>query len=135
MKIRSGFVSNSSSSSFLVAHRIHGKDLEQKIKKIFGEWPKDYPIKLPDFSKHIYDTIRNEDEIKTRDDYAEYEGYDSYEDWDDGDEEILDLLDKGFTVRFCSFSDDGGEPEDYILCNSDIHYSDHELVLKQEGGY
>jgi len=134
MKVRNGFVSNSSSSSFLVAHKVEGKELELKIKNIFSV-PTNYPIKFPDFSKCIYDTIRNEDTIKTRDEYAEYEGYDSYADWDDGDEEILELLDKGFTIRFCSFSDDGGDPEDAILCNSDIFYEDDEIVLKQEGGY
>jgi hypothetical protein len=124
MKIRNGFVSNSSSSSFVIAYK---GNLEEELDKALKlPVPENYPLReliveLADaFHINVNETFK---------DMASYKkgGY------DEDDSEVKELFEKGFTVAVGSFEDI--EAVEAFLCNQDIDYESDTLVIKQEGGY
>ena len=125
MKIRTGFVSNSSSSSFIVAYK--GK-LKEEVEEAF-KLPEGHPLKKfsvsSEFSNSIRETFTNLSE------YIEY----VKEERDDENEEIVSLLSKGYTVATGYFSDDSGNSIETFLCEADIDYESENLVIKKSGGY
>lgn len=117
MKIRTGYVSNSSSSSFIVAYKIKPtkKDLIDKIFKV-------------DENSVFYDMAWKMAEI-----LLDVEPADS--EWGCYDDEIIDKLKKqGFEV-FEGAAGSDGEAEEAMLCEMDIDYHDDNLVIKKDGGY
>jgi len=82
MKIRNGFVSNSSSSSFVIMGAIidSGKNTEQKIMEMMGY--EDYESDLAEYKERYYSDIELDEEIiseffyeKFVPDYLDPEGY------------------------------------------------------------
>ena len=134
MKIRNGFVSNSSTSSFVIAFIGNKTELKKKIEEVFDKLPENYPIKFPKMSPTIMNGI--DKEVKSKKQYAQYLGYDNFSEAEDEMwEEYVEYLNKGWTLYFGGFSDDGGEEFDAFLCNSDINYKDDEMYFHQDGGY
>jgi len=137
MKIRNGFVSNSSSSSFVLAFNGNKKDLEKKIDEIFGVTPENYPIKnsFKGWGKTFVAACENGEEYKGVKGIKEYCEEYGLEDETEIDDIILSYLKKDWTVYTGGFGDDCGDSIDAYLCNAEIKWSDDELFIEQEGGY
>jgi hypothetical protein len=124
MKIRNGFVSNSSSSSFVIAYK---GDLKEELDKALKlPVPENYPLKdlVIDLAAVFF---KNVDE--TFNDVASYEK-ERYK----TDKEVKKLFEKGFTIATGGFSDDTNSTCSY-LCDQNIYYESDTLVIKQDGGY
>jgi len=132
MKIRFGFVSNSSSSSFIIAFKGNENELREKLRDIFGSLPEKYPIKaMPPIGDIVADNVED-DPIKTLNDWD-----DRYGDWNNSHEnhvKFIERLKEGWTIYYGGFVDDRSKLEEF-LCDSDIDYEDDKILIWQEGGY
>ena len=122
MKVRIGFVSNSSSSSFMVAYR------EDGLEKF------NLPISHPLFNLiNIKKTILNCISIK----YKTIEEYlDDYKkNIDECDPKHIQWLKEGYTIGVGSFSDESSDNLERFLCEVAIDFDDVNLKLCKDGGY
>jgi hypothetical protein len=131
MKIRFGWVSNSSSSSFLIAWR-NGEleDLVAKALRIPEKNPLSGFVKsISRFISESGDRIIEHSDIKR---YAE----DHYLKDDDPDlKKIKSLLKRGFKIREgCWSNDNGNELEDW-LSDNDLNVKNKDLIIEHNGGY
>lgn len=133
MKTRIGFVSNSSSSSFILA--VKGKTLKQALQE------------LDDYEKNglfasimgeIINTIESNSKLLNEESVSYEMGYDSLEEFylsgEHNADKIRELYRQGFKVYVGSFSDED-EPAEALLCNMDLNYKSPNLVMIHEGGY
>lgn len=134
MKFRSGFVTNSSSSSFVMCFKkqVSDKELEQKILSVFG-LPEGHILSgmANDVAKVIVDSIRcasyygpGESELKEL--IEEF----CYND----DCEYAQLLAEYGNLRLGYWSDDSDASERW-LCENDLNYEDDQIVILHDGGY
>jgi hypothetical protein len=123
MKIRTGFVSNSSSSSFIVAYKGEKPSVEQ-VMESFGI-AKGSPAAV--MFGGIFETLLAAKPMPKAD--IEYLREDR------SDDEVLKLLDDGWTVLRGSSSDEGRDPSDAFLCFSDIDVSTKTLKITKSAGY
>lgn len=136
MKIRQGFVSNSSSSSFVVAWK---GDLKKELKKAFDiPLGDNYPIKsgFCDFSGVLFSRTDNTKGM-TKEEIIEEWGYDE-EDWEDPDTYVgmvAKWLEDGYKVSFGSLTDEEGDGIEAFLCMNDIDYESPNFIIKHDGGY
>ena len=139
MKIRTGFVSNSSSSSFIIAFKGNKKELKVRLDGVF-KLPEDYPLKqlVGDISKTIIKGLEEgyQDGIATMEDFLYYKNDigNDVSDFSSVEKKMMDVVTKGFTIYPGEFSDDNGDIE-AILCENDINYSSDDLIIIHEGGY
>jgi len=132
MKTRYGFVSNSSSSSFIIAFKGDEKEMRDKLSSIFEiQLGENYPIKsmLP-IGDVIADNV--EDSIKTLNEWKNY--YGNPNNPDEEYERFIKRLKEGWTIYTGSIPDDRNKLSTF-LCNSDIEYEDDNLIIWQRGGY
>lgn len=122
MKIRTGYVSNSSSSSFVIATK--KKLTKQSLLEAF-QTPKDHP--MHDIAEQICNLVVSRakepdiDELRQDADYG-----------CKSSKKTLKLIDDGWIVRTGSFhTDDGGI--DCLLCETGIKIKTEELVLESTG--
>lgn len=140
MKVRSGFVSNSSSSSFVVAYRGGKPQLKRKINEAFRiKKPKNYPIKdcdLGDFGQSVLDGLDDSQKYTSEVKFQKEWGEDS-DNWFEPEtfEKLRGMIKAGFTVQMGEFPDDEEEITTAILCNSEILYEDDELYIQSNMGY
>jgi hypothetical protein len=139
MKIRQGFVSNSSSSSFIIGHK---GDLKEEILKAFEiKIPANYPIEnfRTDIPEKVYSSV--DDTYNTWDDYIKDHWYRDVPPTNDDIKNNSDLsfvkglFDKGFIVSVGGFSDDSDSGISSLLCDSTIDVDTPTFVMQQEGGY
>lgn len=129
MKFRNGFVSNSSSSSFVLTSRT--KITEEMLNKALGI-PEEHPLHslVSSVTKCIISSSKLVDEDELREWRADYEKYkDSYS------KERLDLVEQNNFVYTGYFSDDSGDPIETMLCLSGINVKTEDFEIKCEGGY
>ena len=138
MKIRYGFVSNSSSSSFVIAVP-KGTDIKAEIEKNFS-LPKNHPLTniANDVIKQILNDINIDprNKIKNLKDFKDEFGYEDedYEE-DTGDEfveSVKEGLKRGWEVYTGSFCDDG-DCLDLTSAGFDIKTKD--LIFWSQDGY
>lgn len=136
MKIRQGFVSNSSSSSFVVAWK---GNLRNELKKAFDiPLGDNYPIKsgFGDFARILFNNVDNTKGMSKEDIISEF-GYDE-EEWEDSDTYIgmiAKWLDDGYKISFGSLTDEDGDSAETFLCMNDIDYESPNFIIKHAGGY
>ena len=115
MKVRSGFVSNSSSSSFIVAV---DKDASTEIKVVLK-------ANLETYADRKISTIE-----ELNDYYDDYWGEREYR-----YEECRKAIEAGKTILVGSFDDQSGDRTEEFLCDSGIPDSEDYDVIQSEGGY
>lgn len=120
MKIRIGFVSNSSSSSFVIGTK--GKLTPELVLKAF-KIPKDSP--LYEIAKLIARSIVGSARETTLEEIVEEDGRLSKEE--------EELAKKGMTIYKGSFGSDG-EGLEAALCEASINFEDEDIIMKHEGG-
>ena len=128
MKIRNGFVSNSSSSSFIIACK---GDLTKEVMK---QLCIDKSSPWADFvEKGINLLIENATEkfttIKELEQFIESDGYD-----DDAFDTLKEYIKQGFTGYIGSLDSDGDGIES-ALCDMEINYKSNDLIIEKEEGY
>jgi len=126
MKVRQGFVSNSSSSSFIVAHK---GDLEELVNEAFAV-KEEHPLK--NFKPGKLFVNQSKDSFSTIPEYLKWSEGEGYE---EPREDIIDWLNKGFTVSTGYFYDDSGDVLETFLCESTIKFESENLIIEKEGGY
>ena len=123
MKIRNGFVSNSSSSSFIIG--VNGELTEEKLLKAFGvNKESQFYYIFSAVAEELCSEVEQVDIQKYKDEYSW-----SYKDYykqviDDIEKKKLNLY-KGSIASY----GDGGEKLQNALAHTSINYSDDTLVL------
>ena len=120
MKIRQGFVSNSSSSSFTIGCK--GELTTEKLLELF-KVPSDSPI-YP-VVKDIANCMVKNATLTTLKEYAD----------DYSDEELLKYFIKNeMNVYHGYASDDNGGVEN-MVCDLDMQYKSDDFYIEKDGGY
>ena len=130
MKVRKGFVSNSSSSSFIIATTASRLTLDNLLEAFAV--PEGSPLfKVAcDMAQVMLDKATKYDEKEILYNW----GYKSLEEaLEDGNQQAQ-LIERGFTVYSGYASDEDGGIE-AMICNTKIDFESDHFVLKSEGGY
>lgn len=122
MKIRTGFVSNSSSSSFIIATV---KSRDELIMKMEIE---------ADLGKLIKDIVATKEELK---EYFEDDLCYCPEDIESDETYKLCLkaIDEGKTIYFGEASDDTGDAVETLICHNGLKKIDGVDIIQSDGGY
>ncbi len=138
MKIRKGFVSNSSSSSFIimVPKGTSVKEIQSKIEKHVGKME---GFLLPNFRQNLIDTI-----IECIGDKIDLDSELKFEiDWISKNPEsetserdrLQKLIDKNVDIYDGGFSDNGEGPLQYFLCSTNFKVEEENFFMENTGGY
>ena len=121
MKVRVDFVTNSSTSSYIVG--VHGELTEERLLEVIGV-PEDSV--LYSFAKDLAGVIVHSAEKWTREailkDYGELWGV------------MPKIFDSGMTCYIGDASSDG-ETVEQMLCYMPFHHESDDLILDSGGGY
>jgi len=131
MRLKSDFVTNSSSSSFVVLTKKNVTEID--VKKVIAKLCGTSEL-LPFLPKQMSEAFTREMETATladvlyetdcstiaelKEEYPEYEHVEEYP--------VI------YTGRF---GNDSGESVENLLCDSDINYRDENMIIKKEGGF
>jgi hypothetical protein len=120
MKIRSDFVTNSSSSSFIIA--VKEELTPEKLYKVF-DVHENHPF--VNFVNIIFRSSEKttEEKIVRNYDYLLTES------------QRQDILGKGYLFYKGYFSDEGASAAEAYLCNTNLDISEKDFIMLHEGGY
>ena len=136
MKKRIGFVSNSSSSSFILAVKdIDKKDVEQKLLESL-KVPADSPLYsiAKEIAELFASCIEGDGDIEQ---IAKNEGFENVGEYlaeKDRDNLIFKAVKNGMKVYTGYFGDEDGGTEE-LLCNTEFEINEPNLIVSKEGGY
>ncbi len=109
MKIRNGFVSNSSSSSFLISAK-DGEDPKIKIEIGLSQYVEDTLVTVKDVREYI----KNQEFVDTDEEIdAEIESDNRYK-------KMLQAIDKGNVIYLGEVSDEMDDPISAMLCHNGL---------------
>ena len=131
MKYRAGFVSNSSSSSFIVAVKGDGRLDVDTLVGLF-QVPQTSP--MYDIAVDMAQVMINRSHLFDEEEIVYQFGYKSLEEALKEGNRHAKLLTDGFTVYGGYASDEDGGIE-AMLCNTEIDFESEDVVLYCEGGY
>jgi len=127
VKTRGCFISNSSSSSFIIG--VKGKLTEEKLIKVF-KISKDSP--LYPISKSIAGVML-EANTYTKEELIKENYYEDESELTDIENKIFD---KGFKYYCGTASDeDSYDGAETALCNMNLDYEDDDIIIYKESGY
>jgi len=123
VKKRKGFVSNSSSSSFIIG--VKGELTEEKLMKAF-KVNKDSP--LYSLVTKMAQVMKKKSDVYTKEEYLD--------DMCCGEEDLSDtvvaIIERGFKIYRGWVSDEEGDPAESALYNLALNYTDEDLILFAE---
>jgi len=122
MKIRTGFVSNSSSSSFVlcVSKDSTKKEIRFIIEKEIGNIDDFF---IPNFKQKIIDLIMDCEKI-SKDELEDYKKYLPFD---------QNRIDTNLDVYRGSFHDDTGDPIENLLCETSFKIKEENLFIENFG--
>ncbi len=118
-KVRFGFVTNSSSSSFIIEVR-NGKLTEEVVRKALGV---DETSMLRSMADAVAQFLIGAVEEVNNEECEEWEDYNEKE-----------LLKKGWKV-FRGRASSDGEGIEPVICEMTIDYKSKDLIIRKDGGY
>jgi hypothetical protein len=122
MKIRSDFVTNSSSSSFVIATT--EALTRETLYNVFQVSDAAHPL-----INNIIDTIFHCAEKITEDNFVAYHDYEVKRG------EYDEILGKGYFLYDGDFSDDGASSAERYLCNTSLNIVRDDFIMIHEGDY
>ena len=135
MKIRNGFVSNSSSSSFVIVSK-DGELTQEKLLKAFEVSEKSPLFTL---AKEIAGTMMNADEYtseKFLDNFAYGDSLEEKEkEFKEDYPEYYEIYEKAKNNGWKIYMGYADSYDEAALCEMTLHYEDDELLIDKEGGY
>jgi len=137
VKVRSGFVSNSSSSSFIIGVKGEGS-LDDKLAVMKHEIPSNNPMSglLNPLIDDILSTVRQCSEKVELEDWLDTYDFSSIEEARESwGKDVIDLFEKGMSVYEGAFSDEGTSGAETLLCYTSLNFKSDDFVMIHEGGY
>ena len=134
MKTRKGFVANSSSSSFVVAtKKPMDKEMLKKAVIKAAKIAKDSPFRY--WAERMAEIMAQAELVNKE--YAEDQGYENLVEYlaDNDTGDVADAIKKGYKYVYHGWASDQDEPEEYLLCMTELDYADDDILIKSEGGY
>lgn len=126
MKIRNGFVSNSSSSSFII-----GCSGDLTKEKLLEALKVPFESPLYGFVGTVADYIVTNAKKFSKQGYLEWVGMEGVDGWDIP-KDIQDIFNKGMTLYIGDASNDGDYLEN-MICGLDLQIKSENMVLLKEG--
>ena len=131
MKYRGGFVSNSSSSSFIIA--VRGEE-KLNVDSLVGMFKVPQTSPLYNIAVDMAQVMINRSHLFDEKEIVYQFGYKNLEEALKEGNRHAKLLTDGFTVYGGYASDEDGGIE-AMLCNTEIDFESEDIVLYCEGGY
>ncbi len=127
MKMRIDFVTNSSSSSFIVASTLEGEALKEKITKVLGV-PESSP--LFGVAKAVANNLCDAKKTSLKELLYDYNA----DTIDELPEHYRNAIKSGMIIRE-GYASNESEPAELMLCYLAINYQDNELIIYKDEGY
>ena len=140
MKIRAGFVSNSSSSSFTIATRsrlvfgYNGESLLEGVLKSILKVPEESP--LYDIANRMAGCLVAKADEYTLHEMAEEGGFESVAQMLEDDPFLAKAVSKGMDrFYYGDVSDNDYHSVEAMLCNIALDYEDEDVMIEKSAGY
>ena len=133
MRVKTDFITNSSSSSFLVLTK--GNSTKERLSEIFTRLMGDCKL-FPNLPRNIADAFH---ENMSKQELGEWLDENDYETLnDESDNPFFTTVKENYGeypfIYSGFFSDEDGHIES-LLCESSIDYQDDDIIIYKEGGY
>jgi hypothetical protein len=132
MKIRNGFVSNSSSSSFIII----SKNGELTLEKLMNAFDVNEKSPLYPLAKDVAKRMLDSDEMNAKswkETWCYQETDEEFKEQLPEQYEIYEMLKEDNNIKVYYGSADSYD--DAALCEMDIYYEDDDIKIEKDGGY
>lgn len=136
MKIRSGFVSNSSSSSFIIISK-NGKLTQEKLMKAIGVDKVEKDSVLYKLGMDLIGQLLHSSDETSAEDFKNNWVYDDSTD-ENFNQEYPDQYEIYNNVKINGwkiYEGSADSVDDAMLCDMDIYYEDDDIKIEKSGGY
>jgi len=132
MKIRTGFVSNSSSSSFIIAVNGNLKKELQQLLKLYQGKSKDLFLPIGDIAKDIIDVIIENSQEHTFDSYEEETGFTEKDLENDYSDIYKKVKNDGWKFYAAEVATDDDNPIEQYLCSKPFDFKNQDIIIHKE---